>query len=43
LIGAVLAIDFRVMLIDEPDAFLHPPLVSWIRDFYQKSVHAPCT
>jgi hypothetical protein len=28
LIAAVLAIDFRVMLIDEPDAFLHPPLAS---------------
>jgi len=28
LIAAVLAIDFRIMLIDEPDAFLHPPLAA---------------
>jgi len=28
LVAAVLAIDFRVMLIDEPDAFLHPPLAA---------------
>ncbi len=28
LVAAVLSVDYKVMLIDEPEAFLHPPLAS---------------
>jgi hypothetical protein len=27
LVAAVLSVDYRIMLVDEPEAFLHPPLV----------------